>query len=492
MRSLLTLFVLVVSVSHLTQAQAPAFPDTYAITGARIEVGDGRVIPRGTVLIRDGIILAVGADVKAPPEAEIIKGDGLTVYPGFIDGFCVKGLKLPDPQPDQDVPPDRAAGAPPFMREANRKGIRPEIRACDHLSLSGDILNPLREAGFAAAALAPTGGMINGRATLIHLSGLPKRDSVILPEAALGFAFKTFGESYPATLLGVFSQIRQTLLDARRSRLVHVSFRRGSAVRQPVDDSLAALLPALDGEIPAAFEADREQEILRAVKLMDEFGLKPIIAGGLEAWKVAPTLAARHIPVLLALNFGEEPGGEKPKPEAGQLPANKPAPVGQSSENQKPAPGASEGSKVETPEVDPDWAEMPEAAQKDAKRKWDEKVANARQLARAGVTFAFSTRGMKDPQEFLRNLRRAVKAGLPRDAALKALTYDAARIFGVERQIGTVEAGKTASLVVMSGDFADEKTKVKYLFIDRKKIDPEREKEMEKPAGAPGERSGHE
>ncbi len=117
--------------------------------------------------------------------------------------------------------------------------------------------------------------------------------------------------------------------------------------------------------------------------------------------------------------------------------------------------------------------DTPKAVKQELHRKWEEKVANAANLAKAGVPFVFTTKGVRNLPEFFTNLRSAIKAGLPRTVALRALTIDAAKLFGVDRQIGTVEAGKTADLVVMSGDFADASARIKYVFIDRDKFEPE-------------------
>ena len=107
--------------------------------------------------------------------------------------------------------------------------------------------------------------------------------------------------------------------------------------------------------------------------------------------------------------------------------------------------------------------------------KWEEKVANVGMLSKAGVPIAFTTKGNRSQAEFLTNLRRAITAGLPREAALRALTLDAARLLGVDKQMGTVEVGKVAALVVMSGDFVQPTTRVRYLFIDKNKFEPDRD-----------------
>lgn len=485
------------------QAQAPS-RDVYAIVGARIEVGDGRVIEKGTVVLRDGMIEAVGADVKAPPEAEVIKGDGLVVYPGFIDGFNTSGLKLPDARPDQDTAPNTTDTPPTSMREANRKGVRPELRAAECLDLKDTLLAPLRKEGFTTALLMPAGGTINGCAALVNLSGLPKRDCVVRPDAGIGFSYRLQrggfggGGGYPGSLMGVIAHLRQTLLDARYFRTQQTAFSNGYPHRPPADDCLAALQPVLDARLPALFEADTENEIARALKMCDEFGMKLIVAGGTEAWKHAALLAKRQIPVVVDLNFEEAAGrgGRRGGPGRPQTPGSPPRtgrrtgrPGAPTQPNSSPSPLPDR--KPDLKDLDPDEVpvldkrsgadsgpeeeQMPQAVKDDQKKRRDEKVANAAKLHQAGVSFAFTTHGSKSPADFWTNLRSAIKAGLPKEAALRALTVVPARLYGVDRQMGTVEAGKTADLVVMSADFADSAAKVRYVFIDRSKFEPEKE-----------------
>jgi imidazolonepropionase-like amidohydrolase len=506
----------------------PASLNVYAIVGARIEVGDGRVIDKGTVLIRDGLIEAVGASVTVPPEAQVIKGDGLVVYPGFIDAHATSGLQPPDAQPNQDTPPDTTLIAPPFMREANRKGVRPELEADNALAFTDAILRPARQSGFTTELLVPTGGTITGVGSLVNLSGEPKRDCVVRPAVAMGFTFSSTGGrgfgggggggGYPGSLMGIMALTRQTLLDAQHYAALQTAFDHGASRRAPDDAVLAALQPVLRGDMPVIYDADSENEIRRTVKMADEFGLKLILSGGGEGWKASSLLAQKKVPVLLTLNFGVDPtappqaaggpggrfgggfpGGGRGRGRQGGAGRNGGAPGGQAPTGTPPAgptdingapggappppngqpqtgpprfgpgsPGSPSESRPTEPDVEDD---TPKAVKQEQHRKWEEKVANAAQLAKAGVPFAFSTRGVRNAAEFFTNLRAAIKAGLPRATALRALTIDAARLFGVERQLGTVEAGKTAALVVMSGDFADERTRTRYVFIDRTKFD---------------------
>ena len=486
-------------------AQAQGVPAVYAIVGAKIEIGDGRVIEKGTVVLRDGMIEAVGVDVKAPPDAEIFKGDGLVVYPGFVDAHATSGLKLPDAAPTQDTPPDTETEASPAMREANRRGVRPEIRAADYLNFSDSALVTSRQNGFTTEFVTPNSGIINGTGTLVNLSGKPRRDCVIKSGIAAYFTFNTGGRGggggggYPGSLLGVFAHIRQTLLDAQRFDLQTAAFAQNGGPRPPADETLAALQPVLKGTLLTLFDADSEREIVRSVKLAEEFHLKPVISGGLYAYKQANMLASKHIPVLVSLNFGREPGtalapprppaGFKPPvgaPPSGTIPPSGVPPLSGASlpAGTPPKPGlAPDKPDDQTKKEDPD-ADIPDTEMTERKRLYAEKVANIAALDKAGVIFAFTLREIRNTPDFWTALRRALKAGLPREAALKALTVNAAKIYGVEKQLGTVEAGKIAVITVMTGDFASEKSKVKYTFIDRTKFDEETDKSASPRQGA--------
>jgi imidazolonepropionase-like amidohydrolase len=495
-------------------SQTPPPASVYAIVGAKIEIGDGRVIDKGVVVVRDGIIVAVGADVKPPPDAEVLKGDGLTVYPGFIDSYVSKGLTLPDPQPIQDTPTDTTSTVSPSMREANRKGVRPELRAADFLTLTDDLLKAERQAGFTSEMVTPNGGTINGVGCIVNLNGLTRRDCVVSPSSVMDFSFGTSGSGYPGSQMGIIAHTRQTLLDAQRYAILKQSFADGVPPRPPDDPVLAALQPVLGGSLPALYTANTEREIRRAIGLADEFKLQLWINGGIEAFKAAQELSAKHVPVIVSLNFGAEPGVTPPpagpgtgggpggstrpgggggRRRPGGAPGTPGAPAGTPGAAPPTSPGGTPGSpggnqpgrqganpagaqpgsaasgSTPAPPVDEN---TPKVVVAERHKKWEEKVANAGQLNKAGVQIALSTQGLRNQTEFMTNLRKAITAGLPRAAALKALTLDAARMLKVDQQLGTVEVGKSAAIVVMNGDFADARTTVQYLLIDRVKFEP--------------------
>jgi len=433
----------------------------HAIVGARIEIGDGHVIEKGTVVIRNGMIVAVAADAAVPRGADVLDGKGLIVYPGFIDAYTTKGYTAPGSAAKTD--PDTNVGdfASAFMRQNVRKGIRPEARAIENLSLGDDVLKPYQTSGFTTILVAPSGGDMSGIAALVNLSGRPSRECAVLANVGetIGFGSGGWGSGYPSSLMGHIAQLRQTLLDAQWYRAVERSFAAGGIQRPPSDDALIALQPALSGNLPVIFDADSEGQIERSLDICTEFGLKPMIAGGGEGWKQLEMLKRSGVPVLLSVAFGKDPAVKPKEPAESALPPGGPPKI-------EPVK-LPEAVKSAEPTIPENPAKVAEKV-----RLYKESLKNPSLLASAGIPFALTTKGTKTPTEFFENLRKAVEAGLSKEAALKGLTIDAAKIFGVDRQLGTLEVGKIANVVVTSGDFLDAKTKVKMLYIDGRKIDP--------------------
>lgn len=390
------------------------------ISGVRIEAGDGTVIPIGTIVIHDGKIASVGTNVEVPKEADVVDGKGLVVYPGFIDAYNTHGLKLPDPPP-AGTPPDSRNTAPATMWHGNRKGIRIDIVSSKCL----DIADRLKESynnGVTTALLAPGTGSLRGSATVIDFVG---KGTVLSPLAAeeialRGGGFGGGGGGYPGTLFGVTALVRQILADAQ-------TYASSDQVKK--DPGFENLKPLLNGQMPALFAADSGREIVRASRIADEFGLKWILAGGREAYRELDLLKAKSIPVILSLDVADAPS-----------------------------------KKMDTG-VDA----TPQGVLDDRYIIWQEHSQNAKLLNEAGIPLAFS-QGLGF-SEYLQGVRKLIAAGLTRGAALKAMTSGAATILGVADKVGSIQTGKFANLVVMSGDFADEKSSIQMVFVEGNRID---------------------
>jgi imidazolonepropionase-like amidohydrolase len=408
-------------------------PRAFVITDAKVVTEPGQVLAKGTIVIRDGLIEAVGADVKAPPDALKIKGEGLTVYPGFVDACGTWGYDaaLRRSEIGPTSPEDLASESLAATKADNRKGLTPEFAVNQALKTEDEISDGWRKVGFTAHLVAPDGGFISGQSAVVSHSGAAARDAILRAPFAMHFGLKTSfgpgaGDGYPRALMGVFAHCRQTLLDAQHYQRVHQAFEKSGGVgkRPPYDPSLEALLLVLDGKIPVVMEADGRDAIHRSLDFAAEFKLKPILTGGREAWKVAERLKKENVPVILRLTFAE-PNDEREK-------------------------------------------DLPRRALDERRRIRAEEIQTAKRLVDAGVTVAFATAGLTDRpyEKFPVNLRKMIAAGLSPEAALAAMTTAPAKILGLEGQLGRIAAGRPAHLVVMTGDFNAEKTQTRMVFAD--------------------------
>jgi imidazolonepropionase-like amidohydrolase len=284
------------------------------------------------------------------------------------------------------------------------------------------------------------GVVVKGRSALVNVSGPTDEPQigavgdyrvgvqVVRAPVALHieFANGARGAGYPVSLLGVISLVRQGFIDAQYQQAAEQRYAKGSVGQQrPAHDpALAALQPALEGKLPVAFDADGAREILRALDMSDAFKLSPVISGGREADQVTAELKSRNARVIYNLNFPTRPRALAPD-------ADEPIAALRTRANAPKVPAA---------------------------------------LAKSGVTFAFSSAGLRDPKDFVRNVARAVKEGLPPEAALRALTIDAARIAGASDRLGSIEQGKIANLVVATGDLFDDATRIRHVFVDGRSI----------------------
>jgi imidazolonepropionase-like amidohydrolase len=418
---------------HAQLASQRSIPTTYAITNARIVPVTGAVIAQGTIVIRDGLIAAVGPTVTVPGDARIVDGSGLTVYPGFIDGYGSLGLSAPAPATGAAASAGwgggRGGGAMPQLGSAISNyplGLQPELTASEQLKPDADVFTAAQAAGFTAALTAPSAGIFQGQSAFINLSpGEAARIIIKAPVAEhIGFTPLRNG-GFPNSLMGVFAALRQQFLDAQHYRDEQAAYARSprGMSRPAFDPSMEALQRVIAGKVPVVMYANTQREIERALDLALEFGLKLIIAGGSESNLVAARLKAENVPVLLSANF--------PRLTVAASPDADPEPLRVLRE------------RVEAPKV-------------------------PGELNAAGVRFALQSGGAGAFTEFQANVQRAIEQGLPADQAIRALTMTPAEIFGVSDRLGSIEVGKIANLTLTKGELSERNVRVSQLFIDGK------------------------
>jgi imidazolonepropionase-like amidohydrolase len=382
--------------------------------GGRIELGNGKSIPKGNIIIRGGKIAAVGANASVPAGITTYDATGTTVYPGFIDGFSTTGLKLPA-SPDPATPPNTTVTAPPTMWEMNRKGIRGRLNAAECLDLAG-VLSDAHKAGITVALLSPGAGLVRGRTAIASMTDEKQSATPF----GIGLSYRgSGGTGYPGTPMGYTALLRQTLADAQ-------TYATNSPSKEDLD--LKGITPLLKKETFAVFAADSEADIFRAFKTSEEFGFPFLVSGGREAYQKADQLAAAKIPVLVNIAIGTEPDA-KAQPDG-----------------------------------------PPQAILDERRDQWRERAMNVMVLEKAKVKVAFSS-DASGFDNYLGNVRKLIKLGLDKNAALRAMTMSPAEIFGMEKTLGSIEPGKTGNIVVMTGDFSDEKSTVKATFVNGKKFE---------------------
>jgi imidazolonepropionase-like amidohydrolase len=453
-------------------AQRPGLkPKVFAIRDAKIVTEPGKELAKGTIVIRDGLIVDVGENVTPPADALVIEGKGLTVYPGFIDACSTWGidfaLRRSEAGPAQEV--DYAAEALAATKADNRKGITPEFEVATALKVDEEAAESWRKQGFTARLAAPDGGILAGQSAFVSLSGAVPREAVIRTPVAQHAAFKVTGPGYPSTLMGIMAHFRQTLYDAaHHAQLVTFHAQENAGKRPPLDPALTAMQPLMNRKQVVVFEADTKDEVHRALDFADEFHLKPLLFGGADAWKAAERLKLFDVPVIARLNFPDQPRSSSPRGRRGPPPAPTPTPPADPAEpgqrRRQTPPAFDPALAFATPESDD--SVLPKRVQEDNKRKHKEEMSNAGVLAQKGVRMALSANGLEKPEQFREKLAKAIENGLTPEAALRALTIDAARILGVERQLGTLTKGKSAHLIAVAGNFHDPKAQVRHVFAD--------------------------
>jgi len=414
-------------------------PQYFAIRGAKVVPVSGPPIENGTVVLSRGIIAAVGKDVAIPPEAWVIEGKGLTVYPGLVDSFTDVGIPAAAAPTGGESGPRRPLET--SRGPQDRPGSTPWRSAADEVSLSDKRIETWRSVGFTTVVSAPKGGFFPGQAAVLDLGGERAGDLVVKSPVAIPVSLQVsggFGSGFPGSLMGVLAYVHQVWLDTDWSTKAQAAYEKNPrGIERPRYDRMeAALADALEDHALVLIPANNSVQLRRALELVDRWQVKGVLYGGQMAYEVAPEVAAKKLSVLVNLKWpeGEKDADPEDKPSLRTLQFRDRAPS---------SPGA---------------------------------------LAKAGVKFAFYSGGITTPKDIVKAAKKSIDAGLTPEAALRALTLSPAEIFGVADRLGSIENGKIANLVVADGDLFEEKTKIKLVFVDGRKYEP---REPEKPKDAP-------
>jgi imidazolonepropionase-like amidohydrolase len=392
---------------------------TFAIVGARIVPVSGPAIDNGTVVIQNGRIAAVGANVSIPAGAERIDGKGLSVFPGMIDAATNLGLA--------EIP----LGVNASVDVAEVGSMNANAQAFKGFNPNSSHVEVTRINGITTVMSYPTGGLIAGRAAVMNLNGTTQDEMAILPNAGLVINFPRvstfggFGGGFGRQNLDFndvlkrrdeqVDELKKIFRDAEAYALAKDAYAKDKSLPYPATDiKLEAMVPYVRGERPIFFTAERDRDIRAVAKFVSDMKVQGIIIGGQEAWKAADDLKRNNISVIFTNIYS--------------LPVR---------------------------DDDP----------------YDYLYEAPSKMAQAGVRFAISTgNDGAEVRDLPYHAGLAGSFGLSKDDSLKSVTLYPAQILGIDKEYGSIDVGKVANLVVTDGDMLEPRTNIKYLFITGRMI----------------------
>jgi imidazolonepropionase-like amidohydrolase len=396
----------------LLYAQNPPVSNSFFLKGGAVHTLAGPVIENGSVLVRDGKIIGVGKSLTAPEGVPVIDITGQQVYPGMIDSASTLGLTT----------------------DASELGsINPQLRALTAIDANSEQIPMSRANGVTSVVVFPDGALIPGHLSIVHLDGSTNDAMGILPAAALQLRFPVIAtmrvwkhepedDEEPGSAV-VYKP--KPYAEAKKEhdeqiRELNTFFEQARRYRRakPANPDLKfeAMMPVLDGSMPVFVTAVREREIREAIAFADKQKIRIILADAAEAYKALKLIKARGIPVVLQPTLS--------------LPLD---------------------------DDDP----------------YDRAYTTPSDLYKAGIKFSIATFSANAVRNLPYQAAAAVPFGLPSDEAYKAVSLNAAEIFGISKRYGSIEEGKIADLIVTDGDPLDARTQVTRVFIDGKPMDLE-------------------
>lgn len=411
--SALFLFALVFSFPIAAQ-NSPS--GVYAIKNAKIYTLAGPPVENGTLVIRDGKIAAVAANVTIPEGATVIDGSGLEVYPGMFDAVTQMGL-------------EEVSAVKATVDTVETGEFNPDVTAATAFNADSAHVDVTRAAGITEVLTVPGslgggfggggGSVIGGNASAVNLGGWNINDMVIERHAAMELTWPSISSgSFDLTTFTFrrlpFDEAKKQyqkridgLSDLLEKARHYAQAMQSGAADFPQDLKLAALAPVVQGKEPVLVIANSERDIRNAIEFCEQQKLRMILGGGDEAWKTIALLKKDNVPVIIGPVLSMAQSEDEP---------------------------------------------------------YDADYAMAGQLYAAGVKIAFGSFNTSMSRRLSQYAGTSVGYGLPREEALKAVTVNAAQMFGIS-DLGTLEPGKVANVVVTDGDLLELSTHVKYLFI---------------------------
>ncbi len=401
-------------------------PNVHALVGGTIIVMPGQVVANATLVIRDGVITAVGKNVSPPADARIWDVSGKTLYPGFIDPYSQTTVK--------DGPPrsSTAYWNPQVTPERSLARLRHHNADADKKRISQ---------GITARLVAPNSGIIQGTSAVV-LVGInnPVRALVrddIAQHLRLTIPRRDDREKFPNSPMGAVTLARQAFYDAKWYSSAQAIL-AGDATLPPIEknDALQSLQKYPGSGRLLIIDAPDERFALRADRFAREFALTIALRGSGREYRRLAEIQQTGRSMIIPVNFPKAPNVSTPE--------------------------AARGVTLETA------------------MHWDHAPENPARLSAAGVNISLTSHGLKDTGKFLAQVRTAIKRGLPADVALQALTTNPAKLLGVEDRLGSLQVGRLANILVVSGDLlAEETAKLEAVWVAGERQQPKKEETLD-------------
>jgi amidohydrolase family protein len=392
----------------------------YAFVHATISKDGQTELTEGTLLIRDGLILGVGAGLALPKDAVVVDCSGKYIYPSFIDAYSDYGIPAPE----------RQRGGFDFRAPAqltsNTRGaynwnqaIHPETDAARLFAVDDVKARPLRDNGFGTVLTHLKDGIARGTGAVVTLANEKENLVIVRQKASAHYSLNkgTSTQSYPSSMMGAIALLRQTYLDAQ--------WYRSQPAHEGLNQSLQAWLD--DQSLPQLFEGDDKWSDIRGDRIGDEFGVHYIIKGGGNEYQRMPEIAATNAAFILPLNFPEAMDVEDPN--------------------------------------DARFVSLADMLH------WELAPTNPGAFEKAGIPFCLTSADIKDEKQFMTNLRKALDYGLTEKKALEALTKTPATLLHIYDKVGSLDAGKLANFLITTGPIFGEKTSIVENWIQGKKYE---------------------
>lgn len=440
---LFTYLIMVISFPLLGQNNLLPATECFYLKDAHVVTKPGADAFLGSVIIRNGIIEAVGSDIAIPWDAKIIEMDSMYLYPGFIAAISHVGLKDEDNKKKEDKPES------PGQATFEQAGITPQNDVIRSFDFNSKSIAGMRKAGFGICHTVPKGYIIPGQGAIVSLKEGSGNDDLILDKNhSMYMSLSTKRGVFPSTLIGAMSRLREihknTGLYQKNIELYHSN---PNGIERPVSSTVYdAMHGVYNKEQPVYFKAEQPKEIHRALSMNNEFGYRMILSN-IKLVSPIIELLPSDSPVLLSLDLPkeiiEERDDEKDK-------------------------------KRDENELTPEQKRLMERK----KESYNSYMTQAKILDDRGIEFSFAYTDIKSG-DILSSVRRLVKAGLKEESALKALTTQPAQMLGISAMAGTVEKGKLGNLVVFDKPMFYEKSAIRYVLVEGQITEMEKKKKSE-------------